>query len=288
MEIQKNALSPEKALRAVLDQYQPRMELLYPDDWPRRQQGLDELLGIASSYTDLAVFMADLALENPDENDDDVNDRQKVILSTVHSAKGLEWKHVFILDLVEDRFPSRHAMTRAEDYEEERRLLYVACTRAKDSLRLFVPQNILQRGQGFEERAVPSPFIKEISPSLYEEVIEQYGGVLIKQNISKNPLQTTEAMGGAPRANIFDTFKSVMAETAQTKTQEEPAPKAPPLVFDTPQEQKTKSGMKLGYCRHKVFGRGKIIEEVDGEKVRVNFTGIGLKVIMKNYLTFEE
>lgn len=288
MEIQKNALSPEKALRAVLDQYQPRMELLYPDDWPRRQLGLEELLKNATSYTNLAEFMADLALENPDENDDDVNDRQKVILSTVHSAKGLEWKHVFILDLVEDRFPSSYAMTRAEDYEEERRLFYVACTRAKDSLRLFVPQNISRRGECFDERAVPSPFIKEISPSLYEEVIEQYGGVLIKQDISKSPLQTTGAMGGAPRANIFDTFKSVMAETAQIKTQEEPAPKTPPLVFDTPQEQSKKTPVKLGYCRHKVFGRGKIIEEVDADKVRVNFTGIGLKVIMKNYLTFEE
>lgn len=292
MDIQKNALSPEKALRAVLDQYQPRMELLYPDDWPRRQQGLDELIGIAAGYTDLAVFMADLALENPDENDDDVNDRQKVILSTVHSAKGLEWKHVFILDLVEDRFPSRYAMTRAEDYEEERRLLYVACTRAKDSLHLFVPQNILQRGQGFEERAVPSPFIKEISPSLYEEVIEQYGGVLIKQDISKSPLQTMGQTTGEQTKTlyrvIFNTFTKPTDKQGTEENKEPAAPKAPPLVFDKPQEQSPKTGIKLGYCRHKVFGRGKIIEEVDTDKVRVNFTGIGLKVIMKNYLTFEE
>ena len=292
MEIQKNALSPEKALRAVLDEYQPRMELLYPDDWPRRQQGLEELLGIASSYTDIAVFMADLALENPDENDDDLDDKQKVILSTVHSAKGLEWKHVFILDLVEDRFPSRHAMTRAEDYEEERRLLYVACTRAKDSLRLFVPQNILQRGQGFEERAVPSPFVKEIPPHLYEEVLEQYGGVLIKQDISKSPLQTMGQTIGeqtkTPYQVIFNTFKKAMDRQGAEENKEPAAPKAPLLVFDTPQEQIKKSPVKLGYCRHKVFGRGKIIEEVDADKVRVNFTGMGLKVIMKAYLAFEE
>lgn len=290
MEIQKNALSPEKALRAVLDGYQPRMELLYPDDWPRRQLGLDELLNNIKSYTDLAVFMADLALENPDENDDD--DKQKVIISTVHSAKGLEWKHVFILDLVEERFPSSYAMMRAEDYEEERRLFYVACTRAKDSLRLFVPQNISRRGECFEERAVPSPFIKEISPALYEEVIEQYGGVLIKQNINmamgKSPLQTMGGQSaGVARSNIFERFKSAMAETAGQRAEEEPAPKAS-LVFDTPQEQSKKTGMKLGYCRHKVFGRGKIIEEVDADKVRVNFVGMGLKVIMKNYLTYED
>ncbi len=279
MEIQKNALSPEKALRAVIDQYQPRMELLYPDDWPRRQLGLEELLNMAKNQTDIAVFMAELALENPDDNDEDVFEKQKVVLSTVHSAKGLEWKHVFILDLVEDRFPSRHAITRAEDYEEERRLLYVACTRAKDSLRLFVPQNILQRGQGFEERAVPSPFVKEIPPHLYEEVIEQYGGVLVKQGLSKSPLQSMAKSAPKPSVNIFDTFKAAMAQNEEKKA---------PLVFDKPEEQAKKTPVKLGYCRHKVFGRGKIIEEVDADKVRVNFTGMGLKVIMKAYLTFED
>ncbi len=183
------------------------------------------------------------------------------------------------MDLVEDRFPSRHAITRAEDYEEERRLLYVACTRAKDSLHLFVPQNILQRGQGFEERAVPSPFVKEIPPHLYEEVIEQYGGVLVKQGLSKSPLQSMAKSAPKPSVNIFDTFKAAMAQNEEKKA---------PLVFDKPEEQAKKTPVKLGYCRHKVFGRGKIIEEVDADKVRVNFTGMGLKVIMKAYLTFED
>lgn len=287
MEIQKNTLSPEKALHAVIEHYQPRMELLYPDDWPRRQQGLEELVGIASSYADIAVFMADLSLENPEDEEQD--DRQKIVLSTVHSAKGLEWKHVFILDLVEDRFPSRHALTRAEDYEEERRLLYVACTRAKDSLRLFVPQNILQRGQGFEERATPSPFIKEIHPYLYEEVLEQYGGVLVKQGLAKSAAQSVR-----PKTSVLESFRAAMAEGGAV-----PASQKAPIVFDAPradtaEESGTaekcaaKPAMKLGFCRHKVFGRGKIIEEVDAEKVRVNFQGIGPKVILKAYLTFEE
>jgi DNA helicase-2/ATP-dependent DNA helicase PcrA len=135
---------------------------------------------------------------------------------------------------------------------------------------------------------VPSPFIKEISPALYEEVIEQYGGVLIKQSISKNtgksPLQS---MG--TRVNIFDSFKHAMAETEGQRTSEnEERDEKAPQVFEKAQEQTKKSPMKLGYCRHKVFGRGKIIEEVDADKVRVNFAGMGLKVIMKNYLTFEE
>lgn len=288
MEIQKNALSPEKALRMVIDQYQPRMELLYPDDWPRRQQGLEELIGIASGYADIAVFMADLSLENPEDEEQD--DRQKVVLSTVHSAKGLEWKHVFVLDLVEDRFPSRHALTRAEDYEEERRLLYVACTRAKDSLRLFVPQNILQRGQGFEERATPSPFVREMHPYLYEEILEQYGGVLVKQGLAKSPARTL-----MPKTSVLDSFREAMADLPQDFG------KKAPIVFDSPRQEtqadtycgeefcgSVKPVRILGFCRHKVFGRGKIIEEVDAEKVRVNFPGIGPKVIMRAYLTLEE
>ncbi len=280
MEIQKNAYTPEKALRVIIDQYQPRMEILYPDDWPRRQQGLEELLGIASSYTDLAVFMADLSLENPDDNEEDM--QKSIVLSTVHSAKGLEWKHVFILDLVEDRFPSRHALVRPEDYEEERRLLYVACTRAKDSLRLFVPQNVFQRGQGYEERATPSPFIREIHPHLYEEVFEQYGGVLVKQAMAKSALKTV----GQAKTSILDSFKNAMDFDEKQEKQEKKAP----LVFDTPKEENISANplKKLGFCKHKVFGRGKVIEEIEGEKVRVNFPGMGLKVIMKNYLTFED
>ena len=280
MEIQKNAYPPEKALRVIIDQYQPRMEILYPDDWPRRQQGLEELLGIASSYTDLAVFMADLSLENPEDNDQE--EIKSIVLSTVHSAKGLEWKHVFILDLVEDRFPSRHALARPDDYEEERRLLYVACTRAKDSLRLFVPQNVFQRGQGYEERATPSPFIREIHPHLYEEVFEQYGGVLVKQSMAKSPMKT-----GQTKTSILESFKNAMEYEDNSIKQQR---KKDSIVFDKPREEQTFIAplKKLGFCHHKVFGKGKIIEELEGEKVRVNFPGIGLKVIMKNYLTFED
>jgi DNA helicase-2/ATP-dependent DNA helicase PcrA len=77
-----------------------------------------------------------------------------------------------------------------------------------------------------------------------------------------------------PDINIFDSFKNAMAESGEETA--------------GGRQESANPAVKLGYCRHKVFGRGKIIEEVDSEKVRVNFTGIGLKVIMKAYLTFED
>lgn len=139
---------PVKIIADILEHYRPRLEIVYPDDWPRRQQGLEELSTIAAGYDDLGTFIGDLALESPEDDEADADLRRRVVLSTVHSAKGLEWAAVLILDLVEDRFPSRHALARADDYEEERRLMYVACTRARDSLDLFVPMSLYSRSAG--------------------------------------------------------------------------------------------------------------------------------------------
>lgn len=162
--------TPAATLNAVLEHYRPRLETLYPEDWPRRQQGLEEIVQMASAYTELDLFVADLALESPEEEGDDGEGR--VTLSTVHSAKGLEWNAVLIIDLVEDRFPSRHALARPEDFEEERRLMYVACTRARQSLDLYVPAALYSRAERGNQHASPSPFVRELAPGLVEEWVE--------------------------------------------------------------------------------------------------------------------
>ena len=124
-EMRARPLHPVTALELIVDHYRPVLESRDPEDGPRRQQGLEEILQMASGYNALDLFLADLALDSPDEEDEDNEGR--ITLSTVHSAKGLEWNAVLIIDLVEDRFPSRHALARPEDFEEERRLMYVAC-----------------------------------------------------------------------------------------------------------------------------------------------------------------
>jgi len=154
---------PSAILERVLAFYQPILIEKYPDDYPKRQAGLEQLSQIAVSYSDMDQLLGDLSLDG----DPDAEKRKEnaVVLSTVHSAKGLEWSAVIIIDLVEDRFPSRRAMQRAEDLEEERRLMYVACTRAKECLKLFVPSSVYNRFNGVSDPTLPSPCLLYTSPS---------------------------------------------------------------------------------------------------------------------------
>jgi DNA helicase-2/ATP-dependent DNA helicase PcrA len=208
-------------------------------------------------------FVAEISLDQPSEEPES-GGKPCVVLSTVHSAKGLEWSAVLILDLVEERFPSRHAMVRGEDYEEERRLMYVACTRAKDTLDLFSPSSLYSRMFGGLEPATPSPFVRELPSSLYEEVFEGYGGVALR---AAGPAAQA---GGAQPMIRADAPEDLPWEPADAKGAKKPA-----------------DPRKLGYCRHKLFGRGKIVEEIPPDKYRINFPGFGLKVIIATYLEME-
>jgi DNA helicase-2/ATP-dependent DNA helicase PcrA len=123
--------------------YQPHLEQRYPDAVVRAGD-LDQLQRIAGGYGSRAHFLTDLALDPPSATSDEAGpprlDEDYLILSTIHSAKGQEWKCVFVLNVVDGCIPSDMATGNAEEIEEERRLLYVAMTRAKDQLTLLLPQ----------------------------------------------------------------------------------------------------------------------------------------------------
>ena len=166
------------------------------------------LLQIAASYRDLDLFISDLSLEDPGEEEEN---RDSVVLSTIHSAKGLEWGAVLLVDLVEERFPSRHAIARAEDFEEERRLMYVACTRARDHLCLFVPASLYSRGDGGNQPAVPSPFVRELPAHLFAEMHESYSGGLTRRDVQNGQRgagfgggRSGVGGGGFAQGNRFD------------------------------------------------------------------------------------
>ncbi len=113
------------------------------DDWPSRKNDLEVLREIAGYYTDLHSFLADCAIEPPER-------RQKrregaLVLSTIHSAKGLEWDAVYLLGAIDGVLPSKMAFDSEEELEEEQRLLYVAVTRAKNNLALLFH---LESGRG--------------------------------------------------------------------------------------------------------------------------------------------
>jgi DNA helicase-2/ATP-dependent DNA helicase PcrA len=92
----------------------------------------------------------------------------RLTLSTVHSAKGLEWDHVFVLWLGEGRLPAGPALMDPQALEEERRLLYVACTRARKSLTLLAPREYYSRGQGLASVNL-SRFLEDLPPELMEQ-----------------------------------------------------------------------------------------------------------------------
>ena len=276
--LREHNLTPAALIEMVIEHYTPRLQAIFPDDWPRRQQGLSELAHIASAYTDLEQFVADLSLETPEDDADEFDEAGRVVLSTIHSSKGLEWDAVILLDLVEDRFPSRHALVRPEDFEEERRLMYVACTRAREDLELFVPATLYSRQNGGNEPATPSPFVRELPFSALEEWQEGYTGRISKRSTS---------FAGDPA--FSRPSLDIPRELANPNAGRVKGVFPPPVIPEAKNDKAaSKGGAGCGYCRHKVFGRGKIVEQLPPDKCRVNFPGFGLKVILSAFLTLEE
>lgn len=119
------------------------------DNYPKRIRDLEQLADLTLGYRSLNRFLNDMALEPPDADatGPDTN-ANSLVLSTVHSAKGLEWHTVIILWAVEGRIPSPHASSSADELEEERRLVYVATTRAKHNLVVSAPLTMLDRRTG--------------------------------------------------------------------------------------------------------------------------------------------
>jgi len=110
-----------------------------------------QLVQIAAAYPSRERFLTELTLDPPEATSDQAGspllDEDYLILSTIHSAKGQEWNSVFVLNTVDGCIPSDLGVGTTHEIEEERRLLYVAMTRAKDQLHLMVPQRFYTHGQ---------------------------------------------------------------------------------------------------------------------------------------------
>jgi DNA helicase-2/ATP-dependent DNA helicase PcrA len=308
---------PASMLERAVVHYTPVLMRQHPEDYPRRLAGLEQLSQIAQPYAHLEAFLADLALENPDEERKGVRE-EAVVLSTVHSSKGLEWPAVIILDLVDDRFPSRHALAKPEDLEEERRLLYVAMTRAKDDLALFVPGTVYNRAGGGSQPATPSLFVRELDKGLYEEKRESFSGQLVDASVqSGNGGLGASCFGGPPAGpggrfghsgsahdSFFDSSGGSFAYSSGGSSGgfagDSSGGHSPRASFSrargdsladapapSPLAGANGSSGQLGYCRHRIFGRGKVIADLGGGKCRVNFPGFGVKVILSEYLEME-
>ncbi|MFI5303765.1 MAG: ATP-dependent helicase [Nitrospiria bacterium] len=161
---------PPDQVEKVVDYYFPIMKEKF-DDYPKRQKDLEHLKALSARFRSLEPFLSELMLHPPEESVVEVEgERQdeKLVLSTIHSAKGLEWRVVFVIWLLDGKFPSVYSFDNENELEEERRLFYVAATRAKDQLYLSYPINIYDHRTG-SVLSKPSSFLDRIVPGTLEE-----------------------------------------------------------------------------------------------------------------------
>ncbi|MFZ5451525.1 MAG: ATP-dependent helicase [Thermodesulfobacteriota bacterium] len=154
-------------MNLALAYYEPLLTQRY-DDYPKRVRDLEHLLTITARYKELRSFLNDLSLDPPSSLADVTSPTHDYLtLSTIHSAKGLEWNAVFIIWAAEGRFPAFYSLEKEEELEEERRLMYVAATRARRYLAVLFPAVGYNRQLGMTYNS-PSRFIAELPPKLLE------------------------------------------------------------------------------------------------------------------------
>jgi len=252
-------LSPTDQFEIISAYYLPIFERIYYDDYPKRSRDIEQLKTIIAGYDSLAAFVDDTALEPPESAVmEDNSDR--VVLSTIHSAKGLEWDTVFIISLAEGKFPVSQALP-GEQWEEERRLLYVAATRAKRRLYMTYPREVMSVDRQFS-RARLSPFLAEISPGLY---------------LSSGKSPGTGAGFGDSSGSL--TFSKVRSGGRRTSTA---------ILRDSSKLQDTSTIAQGQAVQHPFFGLG-TVDKVTGERtLEVVFDRHGRKALHLDYAKLEK
>ncbi len=170
---QKDVFEPSKIVQNVINYYHPILADRY-DDYTKREKDLEHFYALSEKYSNLEDFLSDLALEPPDTSVTDVEEGaikdEFLTLSTIHSAKGLEFKAVFIIGAVDGRFPSTYSFNSDEELDEELRLMYVAVTRAKTHLYITYPIDMFDYATNMV-LSKPSRFLDNINQDILEKWI---------------------------------------------------------------------------------------------------------------------
>lgn len=157
-------------VREIIEYYRPILKEKY-DDYQKREKDLEHFEYLSTQYSKLENFLSDLALEPPDKSvegmyKNNIKD-ECLTISTIHSAKGLEWDSVFIIGAVDGRFPSAYSFNSPEELDEELRLMYVATTRAKNNLYITYPVNMYDYSTNMV-LTKPSRFLDNIDTDILE------------------------------------------------------------------------------------------------------------------------
>ncbi len=163
-------LSLPERIDILAEYYEPLLKL-YEDNVRTRMKDVEVLRQLATKYNELDKFLSDFALDPPSNKYQDQNtplidesEEAPLTLSTIHSSKGLEWYAVFVPHLLDGVFPSSRALKSIYELEEERRLFYVACSRAKEQLYLTMPSKLSNWEETFTR---PSRFLIEVDSATY-------------------------------------------------------------------------------------------------------------------------
>jgi DNA helicase-2/ATP-dependent DNA helicase PcrA len=163
--------TPSEIAEAIIQYYYPLLAEKY-DDYNKRMKDLEHFQYMSENYRSLESFLSDLALEPPNSSFLEVEQGafkdEFLTLSTIHSAKGLEWNAVFVVGAVEGRFPSVYSYNNMDDLEEERRLMYVAATRAKNYLYITYPIDMFDHSLNMT-LSMPSRFLEQIPENILEK-----------------------------------------------------------------------------------------------------------------------
>ncbi|OGP96972.1 MAG: hypothetical protein A2Z39_01595 [Deltaproteobacteria bacterium RBG_19FT_COMBO_46_9] len=266
-------IRPEKAVELVNRYYDPILKENF-DDFPKRQKDLEQMIPMAGRYKRLRAFLDDLVLEPPSSSADVTLGPIKdcLTLSTVHSAKGLEWSVVFIIWVMEGYFPSFKAYSNMAAIEEERRLMYVAATRAKDRLIICYPGQEdlpMWRLTDTGYRNGLSSFIR----ALPMEVMEQ------RSSISSAGMPIL-IQPGRRRGRFYERGSLARpAGLSGIRTKEE----------DKGFSDKQQSGLRLGdRVKHPAFGKGVVSRFMGDNKIEVLFRDVGRKLLHLEHTTLEK
>ena len=236
-------------------------------------EGQQELADATGSLTE---FLEDVALATDLDKDDDPNS-DRVALMTIHLAKGLEFPFVFIVGLEEDLFPSAMSLNTRSELEEERRLFYVALTRAEE--RVFLSYSLSRYRWGKLIDAEPSRFIEEIESQYVNHIIP-------KDTYNYKPLINTSIFGEPTQFNSSkkQVKTPVKLNTAPTITQLKKLRKIEPNLTEISLEKIILlEGMEVEHTR---FGKG-IVQNIEGEgadkKAAIAFKGFGVKNLLLRF-----
>jgi DNA helicase-2/ATP-dependent DNA helicase PcrA len=271
---------------------------LYSDKTPEgisRYENIQELLNGLKEFTEtdneedgdvtprgLTEFLQDVALLTNADNESE-EDRDKVTLMTIHSAKGLEFSYVFCVGLEENLFPSQMSLTSRADLEEERRLFYVAVTRAEKEIHISFATSRYKWGSLIF--CEPSRFIEEISEEYLEFTFDQNTVAQKNHNSSFDETHSPQNSYGGGKTSYKK--KSTMppkrnAPVTVAQTTPKNLTKVSSTATASPESAASLDLAKGTMVNHQKFGNG-IVENIENGKATINFQNIGSKQLLLKF-----